>query len=485
MDQSGDGLNAPLFTYVNDGENTVALRVRDDDAISSIVTASVSIANVLPTANPGGPYTGRLGTLVAFAGSATEPGNDTLTYEWDFEYDGTTFNTSGASASSGVDLTDPTYAYVSSGSYTVALRIQDDDGSSAVATAQVTISSQATPTPTPTQTPTPTSTPVPAPPPPPPPPAATATPTPTATATPTPQPTATPTPAPTSTSQPTATPTPTPTRTPLPAATPTATPSPVPTTAPTATSVPTSTPRPTETPAPSPFATATSAPATATPAPPSAPTSIPQPSPTAVAATGQGLQTVQLQTQVETSEDDRETLRKAVAAGAEIEVASIEKGLVISSKVQGAAEEAGGSIENPDDDVAFLVSVTKDGITNEDLGANDVTMTVSKTWYDRKLREGETIVIAKIGDQGEAFSTDARCTLSGTVVKCEGPFSGAASGFSVYALMGVVKSIEEAPAPAAEIVEDEPSGSLLGPIIGIVAALAARPRNRVGSPLGI
>ena len=70
-----DGLSAPLFTYVNDGENTVALRVRDDDATSAIVTASVSIANVLPTANPGGPYAGGLGTLVRISlpGSVAEP----------------------------------------------------------------------------------------------------------------------------------------------------------------------------------------------------------------------------------------------------------------------------------------------------------------------------------------------------------------------------------------------------------------------------
>ena len=315
------------------------------------------------------------------------------------------------------------------------------------------------------------------------------------------------------------------------------------------------------------------------------------------------MQTVKLQTQVQTSEDDRETLRKAMAsafgddvdtAGAEIEVASTEKGLVISWQVQGvtrqekpvgefnlaldkvlittsdgrgtarvdlgsgltaegdaivevtergidvvienpkllfepdapdvsaleggsdavleidvdfkvglsrlpdeaalsvqfakkasellddstsvlqlAAEGAGGSIENPDDDVAFLVSVTKDGITNEDLGANDVTMAVSKAWYDRKLREGKAIVIAKIGDQGESFSTDARCTPSGSVARCEGRFSGAAGGFSVYALIGVVKAIEEAQAPAADVAGDEPSGSLVGPIIGIVLVITA------------
>ena len=138
-----------------------------------------------------------------------------------------------------------------------------------------------------------------------------------------------------------------------------------------------------------------------------------------------------------------------------------------------ATEGAGGSIENPEDDVAFLVKVTKTGITNEELGANNVTMTVSKAWYDRKLSEGKAIVIAKIGDQGESFSSDAKCTLSGTLVRCEGRFSGAAGGFSIFALIGVVKAVEEAQAPAADLSDDGPSGSILGLIIGIVSASAA------------
>ena len=137
-----------------------------------------------------------------------------------------------------------------------------------------------------------------------------------------------------------------------------------------------------------------------------------------------------------------------------------------------ATDGAGGFIENPEDDVAFLVRVTKTGITNEELGANDVTMTVSRAWYDRKLSEGKTIVIAKIGDQGESFSTDAKCSLAGTLVRCEGRFSGAAGGFSIFALIGVVEAVEEAQAPAADVAADGPSGSMV-PIIGIVSALAA------------
>ena len=72
---------------MNDGTNTVALRVRDDDGgVSSIDTATTTVANVPPTANAGTTYTGNEGSVITFAGTATDPGNDTLNYEWDFTF---------------------------------------------------------------------------------------------------------------------------------------------------------------------------------------------------------------------------------------------------------------------------------------------------------------------------------------------------------------------------------------------------------------
>ena len=147
-DQSGDGLTVPDNTYTDNGDFTVALRVRDDDTVSDVVTAAVTISNVLPTADAGGPYEVVDGTPVTFAGSATDPGDDTLTYEWDFEYNGVTFNTGGPTTNSGVDLTGPSYTYPSDGVFTAALRVRDDDGVSGVVTAPVTVT-VAGPTPTP------------------------------------------------------------------------------------------------------------------------------------------------------------------------------------------------------------------------------------------------------------------------------------------------------------------------------------------------
>ncbi len=141
---SGVNLTAPGHTYGNDGPFTVALRVRDTaDEVSLIATASVTIANVLPSANAGGPYAVDEGTALTFSGSATEPGNDTLTYEWDFEHNNVTFNTVGPTTAAGVDLTAPSYTYPSDGVFTAALRVRDDDGVSTIVFAEVTVNPQA------------------------------------------------------------------------------------------------------------------------------------------------------------------------------------------------------------------------------------------------------------------------------------------------------------------------------------------------------
>ena len=142
--QSGVSLTTPTHAYTDSGSFTVALRVRDGaDNLSPTSAGNVTVANVSPSANAGGPYIVDAGTALTFSGSATDPGNDTLTYEWDFEYTGTTFNTVGSTTASGVDLTSPRYTYAQDGILTVALRVRDDDDAvSPIMTAQITARAQ-------------------------------------------------------------------------------------------------------------------------------------------------------------------------------------------------------------------------------------------------------------------------------------------------------------------------------------------------------
>ena len=104
----------------------MALRVRDDDlGVSTISTAVVTVNNVAPTGNSGGPYSGDEGAAIVYSGNATDPGTaDILTCEWDFDYNGSTFTAD----ASGVDLIHPLHTYLVAGGYTVALRVIDSDG---------------------------------------------------------------------------------------------------------------------------------------------------------------------------------------------------------------------------------------------------------------------------------------------------------------------------------------------------------------------
>jgi myo-inositol-hexaphosphate 3-phosphohydrolase len=117
--------------YANDGAYTVTVTVSDNRAGAGQAGATVNVSNVVPTANAGGPYSGVEGVPIQFSGSATDPGADVLTYEWDFTYNGTF-----ALGATGKTV-QHTYAQ---GTYTVGLQVRDDDGvSTVVATTIVTV----------------------------------------------------------------------------------------------------------------------------------------------------------------------------------------------------------------------------------------------------------------------------------------------------------------------------------------------------------
>src|SRR5262249_27674370 len=127
--------------FLRSGTYTVALRVTDSDGASSLDTLTVTVRNVAPTANAGPNQTINANGTAAFHGTATEPGvpgGDTLTYEWDFNYDGVTFH----SQATGQDVS---RLFTTAGVYHVALRVTDSDGGvSAISTATVTVTAQST-----------------------------------------------------------------------------------------------------------------------------------------------------------------------------------------------------------------------------------------------------------------------------------------------------------------------------------------------------
>lgn len=148
-----------------------------------------------------------------------------------------------------------------------------------------------------------------------------------------------------------------------------------------------------------------------------------------------------------------------VADGASLTVtyaSSVEELAEVSGAVFELAASSGGTVD-PETDIAFVVNVAKSGITNDDLGTNEVMMTVDLAWYETRLAEGKSIVVTKIGDDGVAHTVEAVCELQGAVVRCTAVFAGEAGGFSLFALVAI---------SAFEGVDGGDSGSDSGGAVG-------------------
>ncbi|MDO8281072.1 MAG: PKD domain-containing protein [Thermodesulfovibrionia bacterium] len=106
-------------TYAQQGTYTIKLRVTDAMAATSEATTTAVISDTSPTAGfTGNTTNGRAPLTVSFTNSST--GYDTpLTYEWDFDNNGTVDST----------LSNPSYDYTNAGTYAVKLTVTDSDSS--------------------------------------------------------------------------------------------------------------------------------------------------------------------------------------------------------------------------------------------------------------------------------------------------------------------------------------------------------------------
>jgi len=107
FDEEATGASATVTYLDGPAEMSVALRVRDDDYNPSptngsapgqaIDTLKITVKNVPPrnvtiVDPPGNPYQTTTGMPVTFRGTGTDVPADPLTYRWDFNYDGLTFD---------------------------------------------------------------------------------------------------------------------------------------------------------------------------------------------------------------------------------------------------------------------------------------------------------------------------------------------------------------------------------------------------------
>jgi PKD repeat protein len=125
----------PSFIFIDNGSYTVTLTVTDEDGSTDTASHDITINDLAPTATLTGDTAldeGQIGNYDA-SGSTSSP-DAIMNYEWDWEYDGTTFNPSGDTG------TLQSHSWPAGGIYTVAVRVTDDDGSTGIAALIVTVS---------------------------------------------------------------------------------------------------------------------------------------------------------------------------------------------------------------------------------------------------------------------------------------------------------------------------------------------------------
>ncbi len=122
------GADAETHVFVDDGVYTVTVTVTDDEGASDSTSMTVTILNVDPTIDTLVAGSGAEGDTLTYDALGLDPGDDTLTYSWDFG--------DGSPAEGG---TSPTHVYEDDGVYTVTLTVTDEDGGSVVGTATSTV----------------------------------------------------------------------------------------------------------------------------------------------------------------------------------------------------------------------------------------------------------------------------------------------------------------------------------------------------------
>lgn len=125
-DWSSPSTGNTTHTYAAVGTYQAAFRVTDNDGATATVSALTVEVRVGPPGSPSAtayanPTSGNAPLTVNFSGTATDPDNNIVLYEWDFDNDEVYDWSSASSAST-------THTYTQAGTQVAALRVTDETG---------------------------------------------------------------------------------------------------------------------------------------------------------------------------------------------------------------------------------------------------------------------------------------------------------------------------------------------------------------------
>jgi uncharacterized repeat protein (TIGR01451 family) len=135
-DLDGDGAYDDAFqavvskTWAEPGLHTVGLQITTSEGVTDTDTASVTVANLPPVADAGGPYSGYEGAPISLSGSGSDPGGGAVNIAWDLDGDG---------AYDDAFTSNPTYTWQTPGTHTVGIAVTDAQGLVGTDTASVVV----------------------------------------------------------------------------------------------------------------------------------------------------------------------------------------------------------------------------------------------------------------------------------------------------------------------------------------------------------
>ncbi len=135
-DATGSNPVVSWQTLVNlgltNGTHQLAVTVGSASALTQVI-----VTNLPPVVSIGGPYAAATDTVMTVSATATDPGNDALTFAWDLNNNGSFSDATGAT----VTLSSAQLAALGAGEHTISVRVTDTEGASATAVGLLVLSS--------------------------------------------------------------------------------------------------------------------------------------------------------------------------------------------------------------------------------------------------------------------------------------------------------------------------------------------------------